>query len=140
MRRDERGLAVSVEAAVVLPALVLFIALLLSLARYALAEQDVGSAAAAGARAASLERSTAGAREAANAAVGQNLSEHNVTCLETSLHVDAAAVSRPLGERGNVTVLDGCRVSLADISLPFIPGSVSVTAERSSPVDPLRGR
>lgn len=62
MRRGERGLAVSVEAAVVLPVIVAFIGLLLTLGRVSMAEQHVGAAAAAGARAASLERSVAQGR------------------------------------------------------------------------------
>lgn len=70
MRRDERGLAVSVEAAVVLPAIVLFLGLLLTLGRVVLAEQHVGAAASAGARAASLERTVGQARSAADSAVG----------------------------------------------------------------------
>lgn len=139
-RRDDRGLAVSVEAAFVLPALLLFLGLLFSLARFALADQHIGSAAASGARAASIERTQSAAREAAAGAVGAALDQHNVDCLDTSVAVDAAAVARPLGERGAVVVRLTCQVSLADVTLPFIPGSLLVSAERSSPVDPLRGR
>ena len=47
----ERGAAASVEAAVILPAILLFVALLLSLGRLALADQHVGAAASAAARA-----------------------------------------------------------------------------------------
>lgn len=140
MRRGERGLALSTEAAVVLPALVLFLGLLFSLARYAMAEQDVGSAAGSSARAASLERSAPAAARAAEEAASLALGEHNVACLSTEVRADVAAVARALGERGQVHVTVTCRVSLADITLPFIPGSLTVTATRSSPVDPLRGR
>jgi len=136
----ERGLAVSVEAAVVLPVLVLFIGLLLTLARVALAEQQVGAAAAAGARAASLERSEPRAGDAAREAVTAALAQRGLTCTSHRVRVDAAAVARPIGQRGSVSVLVSCAVGLSDVSLPFVPGSVDVTAERRSPVDPLRGR
>lgn len=138
--RDERGLSISVEAAVVLPVIVLFIGLLLTLARIMLAEQHVGSAAAAGARAASLERSVAVAHREAEVAVGSALAQRNVACRSTVVDADAVGVARPLGAQATVTVSVTCAVELADVSLPFIPGTVEVTAQRSSPVDPLRGR
>lgn len=140
MSRSERGLAVSVEAAIVLPVLVLFIGLLLTLGRVALADQHVGSAAAAGARAASLERSVPKAAAAAEAAVANALAQRNVTCRNTGVSVDAAGVARAVGTAASVQVVVTCAVELADVSLPFVPGSISVTAERYSPVDPLRGK
>ncbi|GAA4901970.1 hypothetical protein GCM10025789_20760 [Tessaracoccus lubricantis] len=140
MRGGERGLAVSVEAAVVLPALVLFIGLLLTLARVALADQHVGAAAAAGARAASLERSAAVAQSSAESAVGSALEQRNVACRTTAVVADAAGVARELGTHAEVSVAVTCAVELADVSLPFVPGTISVTAERTSPVDPLRGK
>ncbi|MDO5677388.1 MAG: pilus assembly protein [Propionibacteriaceae bacterium] len=140
MRRNQRGLAVSVEAAVVLPVIVLFIGLLLTLGRVALAQQHVGSAAAAGARAASLERNVGSAASAADAAVAAALSHRNLACRGTSVVADVGGVSRPLGTPASVSVHVLCEVDLADVSLPFIPGSISVEAERSSPVDPLRGK
>ncbi|MBB1484647.1 pilus assembly protein [Tessaracoccus sp. MC1865] len=140
MIRGERGLAVSVEASVVLPALVLFIGLLLTLARGVLAEQHVGAAAAAGARAASLERSVPAAQREARSAIEQALLQRDVACRHTAVDTDATGVARALGTQAAVTVSITCAVELADISLPFIPGTISVTAERASPVDPLRGK
>lgn len=140
MRRDERGLAISVEAAVVLPALVLFIGLLLTLGRVVLAEQHVGAAASAGARSASLERSPGQARAAADSAVGAALAQRNLQCRSVAVVPDVSGVARALGTHATVSVQVTCAVELSDVSLPFIPGTISVTAERSSPVDPLRGK
>lgn len=140
MRRGERGLAVSVEAAVVLPVIVAFIGLLLTLGRVSMAEQHVGAAAAAGARAASLERSVAQGREEAEAAVLSALRQRNIECRSTSVDADVRGLARELGTRASVSVAVGCEVELSDVSLPFVPGSISVRAERSSPVDPLRGK
>lgn len=139
-RRDERGLAVSVEAAILAPVLLLFVGLLMTLARVALADQQLGASVAAGARAASLERTQGRAAAAAGEAVERGLSQSGVVCLETSIRVEASGVGRALGERAMVHVRVSCRVALSDVALPFIPGSVAVSQERSSPVDPLRGR
>ncbi len=142
MRRvpGERGLAMSVEAAVIVPALLLFVGLLLTLARVALAVGDVGVAAAAGARAASLERSPAAGERAARAAVERALTERNVSCTDTRVELDASGLARSLGERASVSVRTRCTVDLADVALPFIPGGVDVEAVRTSPVDPMRGQ
>lgn len=139
-RRDQRGLAMSVEAAVIVPALLLFVGLLLVLARIAVAEQHVGIAAAAGARAASLERTTTAGERAARAAVTAALEERGVTCRTTTVRLDASGLARAAGERATVEVEAGCAVELSDIALPFMPGTVDVAAARTSPVDPLRGR
>lgn len=128
----ERGLAVSVEAAVLLPALVLFIGLLITLARVALAEQAIGSAAAAAARAATL--SSRGMEARASAAAADALDERQAPCGSTTVSVSLGMEAK----RQVVRVRVECTVNLADVSLPLIPGSMNVSAERSSPVDPLR--
>ncbi|HOA26188.1 MAG TPA: TadE/TadG family type IV pilus assembly protein [Arachnia sp.] len=136
----ERGAAASVEAAVILPAILLFVALLLSLGRLALADQHVGAAASAAARAAALERTVPAAERAADEALSQALAERDLACRTVFTAVDAAGVARALGEVGTVSVKVTCAVELSDISLPGVPGTVSVSATRDAPVDPLRGR
>ncbi len=128
----ERGLAVSVEAAVLLPVLALFIGLLVTLARVALAEQAIGSAAGAAARAATL--SSSGMEARAHEAAADALEERQAPCGSTTVSV---ALGTQAG-RQVVRVRVACTVDLADVSLPLMPGSFHVSAERSSPVDPLR--
>ena len=128
----ERGLAVSVEAAVLLPVLLLFVGLVVSVARVAVTEQHVGAAAAAGARAASVARSLTERDEAGRSAVVAALAERGVGC------VDTAVTHQVARDRSSTRVR--CTVSLADVSLPLVPGSFVVEAERTSPIDPLRGR
>ena len=96
-KRDQRGLAPSIEAVVILPVLVLFIGLLITLARVAIADQSVGSAAAAAARAASIERSPALAHRSAEEAARQALAQRSVPCRRTEVGVDASGVARRLG-------------------------------------------
>lgn len=138
--RDERGLSASVETALILPAVVLFVGLLLTLARIALTDQHVEAAVAAAARAASLERSVAAAQTAAGEALERSLGERGIDCLSTALTVDASGVARELGEAATVSVTATCTVGLGDVSLPFVPGSVRVAGSHDSPVDPLRGK
>lgn len=138
-RRDQRGLSMSVEAVVLIPALLLVVGLLLVLARVAIADQHVGVAAGAGARAASLERTPAAGERAARAAVVKALGDRGVACRHTSVMLDTSGLTRALGERARVSVEVGCSVDLSDVSLPFMPGTVAVSATRTSPVDPLRG-
>ena len=103
--RDERGLSASVETALILPAVVLFVSLLLTLARIALTDQHVEAAVAAAARAASLERSVAAAQTAAGEALERSLGERGIDCLSTALTVDASGVARELGEGKRVVCL-----------------------------------
>ncbi|MFT3886722.1 MAG: hypothetical protein QM713_00955 [Arachnia sp.] len=133
-------MAASVEAVVLVPALLLFVGLLLSLARLALADQHVGAAASAAARAAALERTVPAAQRAAGEALTAALAEHNVSCRTLDTTVDVRGVARALGTSASVSVKVTCAVELSDVSLPFVPGAVSVAATRDAPVDPLRGR
>ena len=135
----ERGMSAAVEAVVIVPALLLFVVLLLSLARLALAEQSIGTAAAAGARAASLARTVGEATEQGRAAALLTLDEHDVTCLDPRIRVDASGVGRAVGTRASVSVAVDCRLNLSDLALPLVPGGIQVSASRASPVDPLRG-
>lgn len=138
-RRDERGLTASVETAVLAPAIILFVALLLTLGRLAITDQQVSGATSAAARAASLERSPASAEAGARSTLESALRQQGVACRNTSVSVDASGVGRRIGQLAAVRVRVRCTISLADISLPLVPGTLEIAAERGSPVDPLRG-
>lgn len=140
MSRGERGLSASVEAAIILPVLVLFLGLLISLVRVSIAQQHVDSAAASGARAASLERGSRAAESAARDAVEAALVASDTGCSTLQVGVEAAALEAPLASAGSVRVEITCEASLSDVALPLIPGGVTLNSARSSPVDPLRGR
>lgn len=138
-KRDQRGLAVSVESAVLVPALVLFVGLLVFLAREALVEQAVGAAASQAARAASLERGVTDAREAARRTAAAALRDGNVECSPREVTLDAAGLRTPVGQRGRVSVTVSCSVA-HQLSLPGFPGTREITQTRHSPVDTYRGR
>lgn len=140
MRRDQRGLSVSVEAAILIPVLVLFVGLVITVARMAIAEQHVGMAAAAAVRAASLERTEDAASSAARAAATAALAERGVECASTVVDVLAGGAAVGLGEKASISASVTCLVDLRDVALPLVPGQAEVTASRVSPVDPYRGR
>lgn len=129
----------ALEAAIILPALVLFVALVLVLARDALAQQAIGGAASQGARAASLERSSAAARESAESVAGSALRDAGVLCAQQSVTVDASGLRAPLGTPSSVSVTVTCVVS-HDVNLPGFSRQQRWSETRTSPVDTYRGR
>ena len=137
--RDERGSA-SVEAAIVVPAFLLFLGLVIFAGRTALAHQAVQAAAYDAARAASLARTSNAAQTAASDAATQTLANRELRCTNTGVSVDTSALSAPLGEYGTVTVEVVCVVDLSDLVVPGMPGSKTVSASMSSPVDAFRER
>ena len=139
IRRDDRGHAMAVEAAIILPVLILFVALVIVLARDALAQQAVGAAASQAARAASLERSTASARTSAGSSAESALSDAGIHCTQQSVSVDASGLRAPLGTPSSVSVTVSCVVSYG-VDLPGFPHERRWSETRSSPVDTYRGR
>ena len=140
MNRRDRGMAASIEAAILLPVLILFVGLLVTSARIALAQQSLGAIASHAARAATLERSAAAGHGAARSAVQEGLAEHGVACLSSHVEVAAGALSASIATQGNVTVTISCTVPLNEVSIPGMPGSHQLSATAVSPVDRFRQR
>lgn len=138
MRRD-RGSA-SIEAAVGLPAFLLFVALIIGAGRVAIARQGVEAAAAEAARSASIERTQAGATHAADGAAAATLANQHLPCVTTQISVDTSGFAVPVGTPATVTATVTCVVNLADISVPGLPGTLSISATMGSPLDTYRGR
>lgn len=139
-RRAERGLSTAVEAALLIPGVLLLVALIVVGGRLALARQAVGAATAQGAREASISRTANEAMTHARTAVLTGLAERNIRCTEQAAEVDASGLARPLGTTAFVEVRVRCTVSLADVTIPGLPGTITLTATHRSPVDTYRGR
>lgn len=141
MRRakSERGLSEAVEAAIVLPAAMLLVGLVIVGAGHALAQQSVTAAANRAARAASLARTPAEAERAAREAAHTELGSSAVTCSDTTLAVDTSSLSAPLGTPASVTATVSCRARFP-VALPGLPASRLLSAEGKSPVDTYRSR
>jgi Flp pilus assembly protein TadG len=132
--RPERGSA-ALEAAIGLPAFMLFVALIVLAGRVAITTQAVDSAATASARTASIARTTGDANASARSAAAASLADQNLRCVSTTVTVDTTGFSAPLGTPATVTATVRCVVNLADLALPGVPGTRTVTATATSPVD-----
>ena len=137
--RPERGSAV-IEAAIGVPAFLLLVGLIVFAGRVAIANQAVGSAATEAARAASIARSSGDARAEAESAAVSSLANQRVNCGRSAVTVDTSGFASPVGTPATVRATVTCVVSLSDLSVPGIPGSRSVTATMTSPLDTYRER
>lgn len=137
-RRDSGSM--SLELAVLAPALLLLIGLLILAGRVAMANGSVEQAAAEAARAASLERSPVAARSSGIAAAMTSLNQQDLQCVSLDVNVTTAGFQVPAGQPASVTAIVTCPVRLSDIAIPGLPGTRVVTAEAASPLDRYRER
>jgi Flp pilus assembly protein TadG len=125
-RRDERG-SVAIEAAIGVPAFGLFVAMIILGGRVEIAKQAV-------------EASQTEAISSGKSAATSSLNDQGLQCATTDITVNAAAFNAPLGTTAQVTATVTCKVDLADLSIPGLPGTRTITATASSPVDAYRER
>ena len=137
-KMGERGNA-SIEVAMGVPAIVLFLALVILGGRLALAQQAVQAAAADAARTASIARTPTDARTHAQQAANQTLANQGVHCTATTINIDTSQLTRTPGTPANVTATIGCRITATDLGLPG-PASFDVKAHQTSSIDTYRGR
>jgi len=135
----DRGSA-TIEAVIIAPAFLLFIGLIIGTGRVAIAHQNVESAAAEAARSASMARTPDQARADATAGARQSLTNQATNCASLSVTIDTSGFSAPVGTPASVTATITCVLSLAELSVPGMPGTVQVTATVASPLDTFRGR
>lgn len=122
------------------PVMIGLLLLLVAFGRVVDADGAVDSAARAAARAASLERDAATAQAKAQDAASRSLHGEGVTCRTSSVVVDTAGYALDIGVEANVTATISCTANLSDIGLPGLPGTKTLTASWTSPLDTYRGR
>ncbi|MBD0742956.1 TadE/TadG family type IV pilus assembly protein [Streptomyces sp. CBMA152] len=137
--RADRG-SYAVETAVLAPVIIALILLMIAFGRVTDASGAVDSAARAAARAASLERDAASAQAQAEAAATRSLDGDGITCRTSSVEVDTSGYSLAVGVDATVTASISCTAPLSDIGLPGLPGSKTLHASWTSPLDTYRGR
>lgn len=135
--RGESGSA-AIEAAIGVPAFVLFVGLIICGGRFATTHQSLQSAAAEAARSASIARDARGATIDAREAATASVTNQDIGCGQIDVRVDTADFSKSAGQPGTVTVTVSCRLDLSDLSVPGVPGSRVLTATMSSPIDTWR--
>jgi hypothetical protein len=94
----------------------------------------VDAAAADAARAASMAASAPGAQQAAAEAARADLAGHHITCDPFSTAVDTAQFAAG----GAVVVQVRCTASLSGLALLALPGSQTLAASSTAPVDYYR--
>lgn len=138
-RRDERGSA-AIEAAIGVPAFALFVGLIIFGGRTATTHEALQSAAAEGARAASLTRDAQTARTSAREAAASSIANQEIGCSHVDVDVNTSDFTKQPGVAGSVEVTISCRLDLSDLAVPGVPGSRVVSATISSPLDTWRER
>ncbi|WP_324654046.1 TadE/TadG family type IV pilus assembly protein [Georgenia sp. H159] len=133
----ERGSA-SLEAAIVVPAFILFVGLLIYAGRTAVALQGVESVAYDAARSASIARTHPEAQERAARTVDYALVAQGLRCASYDIDLDTSGLDKPVGVPGTVTATVSCTIDLADLTVPGVPGQRTVSATMSSVVDAYR--
>ena len=138
-RRGERGSA-AIETVVIVPAFLLFVLLILYAGRVAVTRQAVQAAAAEAARAASIARSSAEAQRDGAGGAAAALRNQGLPCRSQRVVLDTTGFAAPVGAPATVTATVTCQLDLADLTLPGLPGSRTVTATMTSPIDTYRER
>jgi Flp pilus assembly protein TadG len=139
VRGGERGSA-TLELAVVAPALLLLLSLVVVAGRVVTAGSAVEQAASAAARAASLARDARAAQVEAERVARASMREQGITCAPAASRVQASGFGVAVGRPASVSVEVRCAVPLADIAIPGLPGSRVVSARSASPLDRFRAR
>lgn len=138
LRSDEGSAAI--EAAIVLPSLIMFLCLAIAGGRLVTSGAKIDSAAEDAAREASIHRTAAAAQSAAQTAAAESLNDQGITCASTSVSINTGGLSVPVGQVGTVTVTVTCTVNLSDLLLPGVPGARTLTSTATSVVDQYRQR
>ena len=130
----------SVELALLAPALLLLLSFAVVAGRTQVAEGAVAEAARAAARDASLAPDAVTAAALGGAQADRTLAAQDLRCQSTRVDIDTTGFQAPPGQPGDVTVSITCVVGMADLLAPGLPGSVTVEASFTSPVDAYRER
>lgn len=131
---DERG-SVAVETAVIAPALVALLLLVVFAGRVSHLDAAVERASSEAARAASLVNSPEQAQQVATTTAEANLSANAVPCSDLTVTTDTGH----LEPGGSVTVTVRCVADMSDVALLGVPGSRTFLATSIEVVDRFRG-
>ena len=138
-QRNDLG-SVTLELAILGPALLLLLVLVVAAGRVQVAGAAVEQAAASAAREASIARTAVAARAAATSSAQQSLQEQGVDCAGLDVTVDIAGFAVSAGLPAQVVVAVVCVVPLSDLAVPGLPGSRTMRAQMASPLDRYRSR
>jgi Flp pilus assembly protein TadG len=135
---DRGSAAPALELVLITPMLLLIYHVGVATGRTASGQSRVQQAAAAGARAASTQHTSAEADAAARSVITASLRQQGIDCESDTVTVDTSGMATPSGAPAHVTVTVDCTVTWADLAIPGWPGSHTVTATAAGPLDPHR--
>lgn len=127
------------ELIILAPIVVALIGLMIGAGRTTMAQGAVDAAARDAARQASIARTESAAQAAAQLSADTELAQDGLSCTPQVLPV-LGQFGAPLGQPASVSVTVECTVSLSNLFVPGMPGSKTLSATFSSPLDPYRGR
>ena len=130
----DRGSA-SVELVLMTPVLVALLLFVVAVGRLSTSRGEVDAAARDAARAASIERSATSAQTAGINAASITLADRGVTCRELDVTIDTG----DFRSNGLVRATVACTVDLEALAGIGLPGSKTLIATFSAPVDHYRG-
>ncbi|SRR6266487_1521197 len=139
-RPDSSAGNAPLELVILAPVLLALIALVIAAGRTGLAQNSVAAAARDAARQASISRTPGEARANARTGALSELAQQGLHCAPATVHLNLAGFGVAPGVQASVSATVTCRVSLADLALPGAPGTRTLVATFSSPLDPYRGR
>jgi Flp pilus assembly protein TadG len=131
--RGEAGQAIA-ELVIVAPALLLVIVLMVALGRIDSAQGDVESAARAGVQAAVVQADGTDAQNEAVSAVTSTLAGAGLTCPAPQVTTNTTDFVAGCSVSVSVT----CVTSLADVSVPGMPGAKTLSATAVAHIDQFR--
>ena len=137
--RREQG-SLTLEFAIVAPAILVLIGLAIVGGRVVMAGGAVEQAAAAAAREASLARDPVTAHARAVVVAEDTLRRQDLDCRDVTVNVDVSGFARPVGASGTVRATVSCAVDLRGLGVPGVPGQRTLEASAASALDRYRSR
>ena len=131
--RGDRG-SLTVELIVLTPVVLVIALISLVVGRVVEARQQVVEAARAGAEAAAVLPTVGTAQWVGSINSAVNLIGSSKTCAHASITLDTSHFT----PGGYVTAHVSCLVLLSDVGVPGLPGSTTVSASATAPIDPYR--
>jgi TadE-like protein len=130
----------ALELVVLAPVLLFLLGLVIAAGRTSIAQGSVDAAARDAARQASISLTPDAAQAAALSSASAALSQDGLDCVpRVYLRMDDFTPA-DVGEPGSVTATVICQVPLSDLLVPGLPGSHTLKAVFTSPLDPYRER
>jgi hypothetical protein len=130
----------ALELVVLAPVLLAMLALIIAAGRTSVAQGAVDAAARDAARQASIALSPYAAQAAARSSALAALHRDGLGC-NPVITMDISGFATPPGQPAPpVSVTVSCAVPLADLSLPGLPGTITMSSGFTSPLDQFRAR